>query len=620
MPHGGGREVSMTEFKLKLIEETGFTQEISVRTSENGRIKLLPVHYVKYDSRYALELEGTGGYNLDNIRVYINDDIIPYCQKTIHENSIELEFEEPRIFSGCFGMASVRLKIKDENGVWIDLCSPNLSVLINDEELANNVSNMVDYIYDNFDSFLYEKNRQMEGIGNIDKYKYKNIKSNIDILTGIYEIYRKGYRYLYTNRKMRLDENAKIDSFEKLKYIDGNTIKYIVTHPEELYETSYRTGIRYAGKNYLPARTCVSQGGWTDDIYENRVIMSFLRLIIHSAAELRRKLGEAIEKMPYEKSYVGEFFDTSYCVYSGLRVRYRRYCDDLNKILIKFKQLYTAYRDLFKNVKEITIKTVPQETGIFKNVSVYRDIFKKINIWFRYGNYDFGREETIVSSFMRTSSIYEYFILVKLIHTMNKMGFTKTRSEIYSYSSRAKSDIMIDNTLYFKKDGIEVTLYFQPYIYSGKSEDMGANNIGIYRSMNMSLKEGEKKGDHYTPDYIMKFSAGGKNMYMILDAKFSREATVTNKRIPELAFKYSISVHNVSKNDIIGGVCAFCGRCGKNAYRSAYNLSDEYNKITPAMDILMITGNDIEDFSILEKWIGIQLRKLKMHCKGTVRL
>ena len=62
----------------------------------------------------------------------------------------------------------------------------------------------------------------------------------------------------YTISQSKTVSHNEINDIKKLRKIDANTIKYIVSHPEQLKETNHITGIRYNLQNYEPVKTLIS--------------------------------------------------------------------------------------------------------------------------------------------------------------------------------------------------------------------------------------------------------------------------------------------------------------------------------------------------------------------------
>lgn len=88
------------------------------------------------------------------------------------------------------------------------------------------------------------------------------------------------------------------------------------------------------------------------------------------------------------------------------------------------------------------------------------------------------------------------------------------------------------------------------------------NNIALYRNNSTSLNketDEERQGNYYVPDYIIKYSEGTEESYIICDAKFSRKDNVRHRIIPGLIYKYITSISTSEPNAKIKGLFVFYG-------------------------------------------------------------
>ena len=101
----------------------------------------------------------------------------------------------------------------------------------------------------------------------------------------------------------------------------------------------------------------------------------------------------------------------------------------------------------------------------------------------------------------------------------------------------------------------------------------------------------EFRGHYYVPDYVIKYSDGELNNYMICDAKYSAKNKVRYKLIPNLSYKYLTSISPISSTDNLKGMYIFYGIVDEN-YRSEsfYNVRiDSTKKIKPFIKLVPIS-------------------------------
>ena len=104
-------------------------------------------------------------------------------------------------------------------------------------------------------------------------------------------------------------------------------------------------------------------------------------------------------------------------------------------------------------------------------------------------------KKNILLHFYSADKIYEYYCLLGIIEAFSRLGFTELiqKRDKYIYDniySKLHNDEF--NTFYFVKDNIEITLFYQPMVYSKISKK--TNNINLFRT----------DGRYYSPDFIIK--------------------------------------------------------------------------------------------------------------------
>ncbi|WCM69821.1 hypothetical protein LZD60_14645 [Clostridium perfringens] len=120
--------------------------------------------------------------------------------------------------------------------------------------------------------------------------------------------------------------------------------------------------------------------------------------------------------------------------------------------------------------------------------------------WFEFGGYNFENEKLLLS-LLKSSKIYEYYVLLNIANNIQKNKFLLKESEKFQYSVNKNSlynNTDFENTFKFKRGNKEIVLYYQPVVHWNKSE----NSIGLFRNTNIGLDG--NLGTYYTPDYIIK--------------------------------------------------------------------------------------------------------------------
>ena len=122
----------------------------------------------------------------------------------------------------------------------------------------------------------------------------RNFKAE-DILNSILKVYAENYRHFYNNSRARLTEIKSVDSIEKLTTFSQDTARFIVTHPQ--YLSMAKDGpVKFKSNTYIPRKTLVSSNRKSYDIYENRIVLGFLKYLSNLSTQ-----GEKFKDAMYIK-------------------------------------------------------------------------------------------------------------------------------------------------------------------------------------------------------------------------------------------------------------------------------------------------------------------------------
>lgn len=523
---------------------------------------------------------------------------------SLYVNDEKIDGRDKRIFLDCFGLARIEVVIDGMSYI-----SQNIRVLVKELSINQNLKNMIDYIYDNCDNYLYEEHKHSKTFVGIKSSSNVSIDSKLSLLEEIYDIYIKSYNILKNSAQSKLINDNKIGDFSNLQNIGQKTINYIVNHPEELSPVNYNSGIYVNKQYYEPRKTLIQSVAYSYDIYENQVIVSFLKRIIQELEKIRIIVDERRGSIlkPDSNGYI----DSSFLIYSYNRKLMNRYIESLDIWISKLKRLYAEYK-IILNVSNINISAIPEYTNVFRTIMPYNKFFVEITKWFNCGNYDLKKSDLLLS-FISVSKIYEYFCLLKLIKSVELNGYDYIRKEAYKY----KEDLYYKNTIYnntfeFKKEKIRLTLYFQPVIYGDKQKKN--NDIDLIRNTSIGISDvnirtllNDKEPSHgryYTPDFLIKITSDlNEKSYHILDAKHSAPNSIKRYQLPALVFKYLFSISTESGHQV-DGLCILSGKEKSSSTENLYDYADKRNvNIIPYAQICCISGDDVDNDEDLKNYI-----------------
>lgn len=462
-------------------------------------------------------------------KLYCND--IPFSTEILYINGKnyfvnDLHTRSCPSFEGYFGWVQISIPMNDDI-----LFSPFIQVDTYDTDTYNNVKKMIQYISARIKNSIWENSFDILGFDESNNHKNFTTES---LIQGIIECYEANYKYFFTNSRTRITAEKTIDSFEKIKNISLETLKHICTHPEQLIKST--KGIKYQGKNYIPQKTLINTNGFSFDIYENQVVLGFLK---HISNWLKRR--DYIQKdnhFCFEDCFLEAFSKEE--THSSLT---QQQIETFSKHI---DSLYEKYTRIFGKIQNINIASLPQMTHVFKNIMHYKKIYKYIKLWFRGGAINISEKDSVMWKLMTSSKIYEYYVLLKTDESIKNSHFVLLENETN-----------FPDLLCYEKGKERKYLYYQPrIIFNGSYDD--DKGIHLRRNTITSLS-GFDSNMPYTPDYIIKsIDMNNNEVYEIVDAKFSKFSTVRDYHRPQVAFKYLLSVHAINDAKINGLKLYYC--------------------------------------------------------------
>lgn len=550
---------------------------------------LLSSIYIYNDDKYTFSVPDNQEYVSE---FYINDETAEIKRGSGHRNSYCFSEENEKPFLQCFGVVQIKVIISGKA-----YFSDSISIMVTDNSLNRNVMQMIDYIYEKGEEYLYENYMISDVIG---KKGNITMETKFRLLDEIIEVYEQFYPYFRDSPKTNLVSEESVGEFHRLNSVSSKTIQYIASHPEELYGVDYNTGITYSKRHFQPRNTLISSTVYTRNIYENRVMTGFISTVISGLEQAK----EDIEKAPTYSNVVrkDKYIESKIYIYRLSKKSVNEYITRIDRYIEQFQLIYFDYKKIL-DADDIYIDYPPEYTDTFRLVMPYRAVYSKICEWFHYGGHDFSKNQLMLS-FISTSKIYEYYCLIKLLVTIHEemncvlleektMRFPYAETKLYS-------NTRYNNTFVFcNDDGYEITVYFQPVIY-GKISTPRPNNIMLYRNRYASI--GSCSGNTYTPDYLLKVSKNGTSKYVIIDAKFSYAQTVENDRLIELVYKYLFSISTLEECDSLEGMAILCGKeAGNNKISNLHDVSESMNKcVSPFSYIVNLSGTDTNDNSVIK--------------------
>ncbi len=573
------------EFALDLSEEGGASSAESYVAKSRSL-------FVFSDKEYYFDVSfQDSSISLRSVKVYINDVFEP---SELEDGRIVFRDENSKdrlIFSDCYGFVKIGLRIITADESVYHYVSDYVPVLVRDTGFNDSVRAMVSYVYSNQETLLLNGEVKASAPEDLKEKGVRNLSSQTMLLGEIASSYELNYGFFKANSRFRIVKRNRIDSFEHLQYVTPEAVRYISTHPEELVRVSGDSGIRIGNSLYQPRNTLSEHNELSLDIYENRVVLGFLLTMIRAVDDMYLKCQSLLSSLPECEYYGGDYIYSSFFMFNETKKSLLSEREELERLKVQFSRLYTMYSSIF-NIRTEPVAGEPESTHIFLSIPQYNRLFIQIHKWFTYGVYNFERERFMLS-FIKVSSMYEGYLLVKMINYFKSRDYILegVRKCIYPIGKNSRyKNTGGSNTYVFSRGKRRITLYYQPVIFG--SDSYGFNGIGLMRNNSISLIDDDTDasssgGGYYSPDYIIKVENDENSRYLILDAKFSTFNTVKKTYVMDLAFKYLFSISPVKSSDCIIGLCLLYGKCSiHDESRSAYDNQLPGQHIRPVVEIV----------------------------------
>lgn len=617
----------MNELILRLLPDYGDPQDLVLldHQAENSLLDIakLSTSFVFCDHKYRAQLISQNGL-VDNLSFFINGEPvrINYSSDSGNITFFDESFGV-RIFQECYGFVQITIIYNDASGNQCVRDTEYIQVMVRKGRQNDSVRRITEYVYNQNADLLYGKSLPRETAGLKDNAK-KTLESRILLLERIAVVYEENYRYFKINCRFKTIPHEHVDHFEKLQYVSNNTLQYIVQHPEELQPVHHSTGIKVGRSFYQPNKTLITESLKSVDIYENQVVVGFL---MHLNAEIKRIEQELISitsNVPQQVFETDDYITSSYFIYANTIASLKNILMDVKKLREKYEHLCISYSSILP-VKTIPITGIPRFTHLFKSVQQYHQIYQCAISWFSLGAFSLS-EENFMLSFIRMSTLYEVYVLAKMIAFFKSVGFelVDTNRLLYPVSATSRfRNAHCNNVYVFKKDTSMVTLYYQPVIYS---TDMSSiSGVGLYRNTAISFPDADagsiiqrktqEYNPMYTPDFLLKYESENNEgvRYLIADAKFSTVKTVKTHQVAKLAYKYLFSISPMSTTDTLVGLCVFNGQSDidDDKMHNIYDF-DLAGTISPKAEIITLTENAINNGALhevlLHNAIGLYVR------------
>lgn len=569
--------------------------------------------YIISDREYKISVIGLEHKQakIQNVHLIINEEVVStyYAGGTFYFLPEGSRWD--KLFIDCYGFVRLTISFKDANS---DKEEPEtfstglISVLVKKGPINSLVKDMMRYVSNNYSELIAGDFNRPSDINELRENREQNLDSQLILAEEIAKVYERNFGYFVANPRYKTKVVERVDHVERMQYASAKTLQFTIQHPEYLQRSSFGKGIRFNKRAYIPDRTLTGQLEYTEDIYENQIVISFLRTMLENIRLLEARVEKLLLRIPTEE-YVAEdeeYVLSTFVIYENTIRTLREDQKKLLELERTFEQLFDAYYGVLR-VKLIDCNSLPMPTAVFLSVPQYIKVYQCMVQWFTYGNYDFNRESYLLA-FIKISSLYEIYTLAKLIQFFKAEGFNLDQANRFIYPRSGNwrfIDSQCCNTFHFTSEETEVVIYYQPVIYSYDSRFY--NGIGIYRNNSISLgisTDRDYRGEYYVPDYLIKYVKNGIEHYIIGDAKFTSYSSVLRNYVTSLSYKYIVSISPVTDNIRIAGLFINYGKDERiTVSKTVYNNEIIDCPIRPFFDVIPISEltEETQHFAAFER-------------------
>lgn len=565
--------------KLCIVKPDGTVAEILLRDRQPSfeAFNNEQLFFENYQYKFILrEIE-----EYENVEIFVGDYSVPIHYKASMD---WYETDQDLVFGGCFDLAYISVWVSEKEGTEDYFYSDFLRIATT-KQTSTQVEQMLDEIEKNIPNFLevcFSRSKKNSGLKNDST---RSIWNTLKLVDEIIKTYEENYDSFFNHKKSFVEPVASVEDVRSMRVVNQESLRWIACNPDNLVKTDKKTGIDFNGQNYMPSKIKTYISKYSYNVYENRVILGFLKNVIdylenqiigftREIVEVENVPGLIVAQLPNTHALTGK------CVY----VYYKGVVDRFSERKDILEEIYYRYEKILKCIPE-DIYGLPKLTNTFKQIYHYRICYECMVKWFETGDYTFDHLNYLFK--LKTlSRIFEYYCLIKIQNAIALCGFILQDSDRVIYDVEDDSE-NINNQYIFEGNGYEITLLYEPSIWTDRSNTY----TNLYSTGYNFIKS--KWSDRWTPDFVLKISGNYKDYYYILDAKYSNFYNVKKRYIPALVLKYGAQIASKDKffSDVIGIGAIYPSKEDKIYYFKRNTINSQKHALPQYFSLTIVDGD-----------------------------
>ncbi|MGI2182799.1 hypothetical protein ACRN9F_11200 [Shewanella oncorhynchi] len=463
-------------------------------------------------------------------------------------SSEPLGHQRSRYFYNFFGESELGLTFNGDNK-FLATCTVNILARTENAQLA---SEMLDYITDNLEdavAICFSRSKVTVGHDRDSSFKFTRldvIEKTIDFLLENLPVFIREHKHTWRS-EMQLSDRGQPTGPDSVYWVLSNLDRLTPANRLEANLVYNNRGYRL---DILPKEGIVSES----DIYENRVIHTFLHNTSLFLIEIRGVFGTSIDKI---KTYL----DNDYVRFDHTMQKYKQLALK-HKIQIIDNLLFSVENIKKVLYKELPAKVVPglqpRMTSYVAKHPHYSQAFNLIEQCNAAPAPTF-EGNSILLGLKNLSIIYEISSLLMLNESIKRCFTIDTFEQNYRYHSkdlpfggaeRVRPYGKVNNYFTYRNEMYDIELFYEPKIYQFGP----MSTVGDLVDTSDSRATSQYGPHFFCPDFILKIRSKRwrKPLTVVLDSKYKDANTIKNFDIVTLTQKYLLNIHQVNERGGFG--------------------------------------------------------------------
>ena len=588
-----------------LTDFSGKKQCVSLSTSSPGADNIDDEILLVEDYQYTLSVD------LSEEDIEVDDFIL-----RVGDFEVKTRFDEKkqtyvsdcdRHFNDCFDLVSLSICIVLADQTEKFFYSKYLRIAIKKNTIES-VSRMLQVIEDKIPNLLNAKastNKKELGINtlmNLSIWEFLALVEELEVL------FEGVFSYFLHQKKSAIEYTPSIVNARLMRYIDLDGLRWVAQNPDNLMRCVNKKGIDINGDFYLPLKVQTNLPQHSYNVYENRVILTFLRHVKEQLKQLYEEYSDKLKDIPQIPEKIVVQLPNTYGLTSKVIAIF--YKSILKKVDIAYERIFALYNKYVNALlcTELPASGIPLLTNTFKHVYQYRICYDFIDKWFKVGGYSL-QHLNYIFRFKTLSRIFEYYCLIQLQDAFIDLKFRFMNSSRVIYDDFDELVETIHNKYIFEYAQLKLTLLYEPIIWTNKlngETNLYSTGYNFYKCC---------YNDYWKPDFVLKIELDNQEYYYILDAKYSKKKNVKKYYMPDLVLKYSTQIASYNKlhSDIVGVGAIYPNDASTFEYLKKLNLLSVFCEPIPKYFLMGIDyhSNAFKNLANQVKRLLLSINSLK---------